>query len=265
MNTSHCHYPGIDELELEASVNFLPKSLTVLLTNLLFQKVERVKIASIGQAIMQASRPRVFMAPLQLGLGVQLHHHYVSRFLIDTLHKYGFCCSYIEVRRFEQNGAMSYGTDIPNFSTQFIQYIADNLDHNVRTLDGNNPFHGMGMIAAVTPEIKGINQISRLNILPAYIVAIRRVPVQFHRDESLGMARVTYEKLCQFISNDPTANFDVLWKCSVMFGSPRPAWSGTMQLVHHGNHTGKSSVMFLPMIDMNPNDVSCAYSMLMYI
>ena len=95
------------------------------------------------------------------------------------------------MHRFEQNAALSYGTDIPNFSTQFIQYIADNVDHNIRILDGNNTFHGMGMIAAVTPEIKGTNQISRLNILPADIAAIGRVPVQFHRDESLGMARVT--------------------------------------------------------------------------
>jgi len=47
-----------------------------------------------------------------------------------------------------------------------------------------------------------------------------------------------------------------------MLGSPRP---GTMQLVHQGNHSGKSSVMFLPMIDMNPNDVSCIYSTLKYI
>lgn len=38
-----------------------------------------------------------------------------------------------------------------------------------------------------------------------------------------------------------------------------------MQLVHHGNHPGKSSVMFLPMIDMNPSDVTCVYSTLKYV
>ena len=38
-----------------------------------------------------------------------------------------------------------------------------------------------------------------------------------------------------------------------------------MQLVHRGNHPGKSSVMFLPMIDMNPSDVTCVYSTLRYI
>ena len=53
-----------------------------------------MKIAAIGQAIMQAARPRVLLAPLQFGLGVQMHHHFASRFLIDSLHKHGFCCSY---------------------------------------------------------------------------------------------------------------------------------------------------------------------------
>ena len=38
-----------------------------------------------------------------------------------------------------------------------------------------------------------------------------------------------------------------------------------MQFVHDGDHPGKSSVMFLPMIDMNPTDVSCIYSTLMFI
>ena len=42
----------------------------------------------------QAARPRVLLAPLQIGLYVQLHHHFASRFLIDSLHRLGFCCSY---------------------------------------------------------------------------------------------------------------------------------------------------------------------------
>jgi len=51
------------------------------------------------------------------------------------------------------------------------------------------------MIAAVTPEIKRTNQISRLKVLPVDIAAVGRVPIQFHRDESLGMALVTYVSL----------------------------------------------------------------------
>ena len=31
------------------------------------------------------------------------------------------------------------------FPGMFIQYIADNVDHNVITLDGSGTFHGMGI------------------------------------------------------------------------------------------------------------------------
>ncbi|KAJ8417480.1 hypothetical protein AAFF_G00287070 [Aldrovandia affinis] len=123
-----------------------------------------MKTASIGQAIMQATRPKVILAPLQIGLGVQLHHHFASRFLIDTLHQLGFCCSYEEVHRFVNNAVMSHGTDIPGFSGGFVQYAADNVDHNIRTLDGNNTFHGMGMIAAITPATKSSNPILRAKV-----------------------------------------------------------------------------------------------------
>ena len=29
---------------------------------------------------------------------------------------------------------------------KFTQWIGDNLEHNVRTIDGKNTFHGMGII-----------------------------------------------------------------------------------------------------------------------
>ena len=89
------HYPSTNELSTEESIEFLPTTLRTLLGVILVAgKDVQTKIASIGQAIMQAARPRVLLAPLQVGLGVQLHHHFASRFLIDTLHKHGFCCSY---------------------------------------------------------------------------------------------------------------------------------------------------------------------------
>ena len=167
---------------------------------------------------------------------------------------------YNEVHRFEQNAVLSYGTNTPNYSSQFVQYVADNADHNIRTLDGNDTFHGMGMIAIVTPGTKNSNQILRVKVTPA---AVGRVPVYYHN--SVGMTAVVFEKLHNFRAEDPTAYLDVLWKSSILFGSPRPAWSGMMQLVHCGSIPGKSSVMFLPMIDMNPSDTSCIYSTLKYI
>ena len=112
-----------------------------------------MKVASIGQAMMQAARPRVLTAPLQIGLAVQLHHNFASWFLIDSLYRFGFCSSYSEVQSHNMNAAVQQGTDIPGYQGEFVQYAADNVDHDVRTLDGHHTFHGMGMIATVTKLI----------------------------------------------------------------------------------------------------------------
>ncbi len=98
----------------------------------LFKSVDaKMKIAT---AILQAARPCVILAPLQLG--VQLHHHFASEYLIDTLHTHGFSCSYIEVTTYV---AVTSETEIPNLTLgNFIQYAADNVDHNICTLGGHN-------------------------------------------------------------------------------------------------------------------------------
>ena len=114
VGTSNEHYPPSYEIESqEKSYNFLPTSVNVFLEGIIMGKDVDLKRASIGQAIMQAARPRVLLAPLKIGLDVQLHHHFASR-LLDSLHRLGFCYSYQEVQTFEKNAAVTQGTGIPN-------------------------------------------------------------------------------------------------------------------------------------------------------
>ena len=257
-------YPSVDDIESpEASIRFLPDTLRLLLEELFVSTKTQVKVAAIGQAMMQAARPRAMLAPLQFSLGVQLYHHFASRFLIDTLHQLGFCCSYQEVHQFERNASVSHGTNIPDLSTEFVQYVADNVDHNIRTLDGLGTFHGMGMIATITPGISSKRTIPRMNSLD--VAAVGRVDVRYFRDERHNLTTLTYQRLENLQVQNRNDNLDVLWKSSVLFGAPRPAWSGMMQFVHNGDHPGKSSVMFLPMIDLNPADSTCIFSTLTYI
>ena len=72
---------------------FLPESLKLFLISIISTSNSTLRIASLGQAIMQGSRPRGIQAPFQIGLGVQLHTKYASRNLLDSLHSMGFCCS----------------------------------------------------------------------------------------------------------------------------------------------------------------------------
>jgi len=77
----------------EKGVDFLQETLKSFLRKLCVGKSTDSEVRlkdSIGQAIMQAVRPRILIAPLQLGLGVQLHHHVGSRHLIETLYNLAF-------------------------------------------------------------------------------------------------------------------------------------------------------------------------------
>lgn len=195
-----------------------------------------------------------------------MHHQFGSRFLIDRLHKHGFCCSYAEVTKFERSAAISHGTDIPNLTERnVVQYVADNVDHNIRTLDGHNTFHGMGMIATVTPGTSIKKSIPRISVTTEEIAAVAHVNIEHFMTEHDGLRSLCYQKLKEHDAEDPTSNADVLWNISLPLRSSRPGWTGMMQMIHNGDHPGQSSVMFMPMIDMNPSDMTCVYSTLQYV
>ena len=68
VETSNPVYPAGDQLEPDQCINFLPETLKALLEGLIVGKGIQTKIASIGQAIMQAAQPRGLLAPLQVGI-----------------------------------------------------------------------------------------------------------------------------------------------------------------------------------------------------
>ena len=61
---------------MDEAVGLLPDSLRIFLTGLFTGKNVSTKLASLGQSLMQAAGPRVLTLPLQLGLAVQMHHHF---------------------------------------------------------------------------------------------------------------------------------------------------------------------------------------------
>lgn len=165
------------------------------------------------------------------------------------------------------SAAASQGTDIPGYSDgHFIQYVADNVDHNIRTIDGHNTFHGMGIIAAVTPGIKSRTPVARISVTTEDITAIGRIDIHAWRGDSCRLRSMVYNKSFENIMNQPRiSNIDLLWKVSWLLRPRRPCWSGLMQLICKGDHPGQSSVIFLPMIDMDPTDMTCIYSTLKFV
>ena len=264
------NYPEATEMSsLDNVIAFLPTSLKLMLEKLFSGKDTRKKVGSIGQAIMQAVRPRALMAPLQLGLAIQLHHHFGSRFLIDILYELGFGSSYSEVQRFECSAAVTRGTAIGDLTADdFVQYMADNVDHNSGTIDGHNTFHGMGMIATVTPARKLSTSVPRAKVSFEEIQAAGRVNIVEAPTPRpcIGPQLIFKEVVPSIDYATPEIDaMEALYDMSLCFANKRPSWSGTMQMVHEGPHPGPSTVLFLPMINLDPTNVDCIYSTLQFI
>ena len=141
-------YPINDDIAM--GKEWLPNLLKTFLEDMI---PSEVKQASIGQSIMHAARPRSSLPPILLSLGVGLDHAYGSKWLVNQLAKLAFLISHNEVTRYKQSVVKSVNTadsEIRAYPEAFTQWIADNIDHNVRTLDGKNSFHGMGIIATST-------------------------------------------------------------------------------------------------------------------
>ena len=261
-------YPGVQDLTTENTIGFLPGSLKLLLQVLFAGQNTEKKQASLGHAIIQAARPRGIIAPLQLGLAIQMHHHFGSKFLVDSLHQHGFCCSYVEVQKFLRSASVATLDIAPLSGIQLVQFAADNVDHNVRTLDGHGTFHGMGMVAAITPCQEISRVVPRKLVTPDEIIKQGRVKISQYNYPKVQQP-LNYDNLsvlkATIPSGEPKILTDILWKVSPFVKWPRPAWSGLMQMVHKGIHPGKAAVVFLPMIDLDPSDMTCIYSTLLFL
>ena len=260
-------YPNPEKLKsLEENRDYVPESLLTFLKQIIDHKNSEKKILSIGQAIIQACMPRGVIAPLQIGLGVQMHHLYGSKLLIEILNSMGFCSSYTEIQRFESSAASSQGTSFDLSDEQFVQYVADNVDHNTGTLDGHNTFHGMGIIAAVTPQLVRTKSVPRVRASAEDLVAVGKVNIYFYTQSGNRMEELKFRKLIDLSCvEDTSEKLDFIFKIGRSLKIRMPSWSGIMQMVQTGVYPGQSSIVFLPILDLNPSDMSCVYSTLRFV
>ena len=145
-------------------VSYVPDVLKCFIQSLIprCSNAKDVKIAAIGQALIQLARPNTILCPLLLALAVETHHKSGSEFVMELLHAFGFGSSIAKVREFEKS---LYSHD-PSSRTSGLQeisgiplYSADNADVLQSTIDGKNTLHMMGIgryytFAPPPPQIK---------------------------------------------------------------------------------------------------------------
>ncbi|KAG1647735.1 hypothetical protein GQR58_030367 [Nymphon striatum] len=197
--------------------------------------------------------------------------------LIDELSHLGFCSSYREVSRFKQSSmatedASEVAVTLPPGS--FAQYVADNVDHNLCTLDGKKTFHGMGIIQVSTNSSGTHNRekaIKRQKLeLVNLVTKNRGIPIKQYIETNFSVMSTKIFKSMRDLQFEKNVslekNINLLWETSILFHkSARPSWSGFMQTYREGEYPGKSEVTVLPIIDLNPTDSSCIYSTLLFV
>ena len=151
-------YPTSDDI----TEKWIPKALSTFLSHFTSSELRQ---ESIGQAIVKLSSPQQ-IPPILFGLSVEIDNLFGSRWLIDEVFKLGFGVSYNEVMRFKQACVLNQSNklEIPctPSSDSFTQFIADNVDHNVATLNGEGTFHGMGILASTV--INGNFNLTRIKM-----------------------------------------------------------------------------------------------------
>ena len=158
----------------------------------------------------------------------------------------------------------------------FIQYVADNVDHNVRTLTGKGSFHAMGIIAVTSNQTRTISgNIQRLKERMKAETCTKKLGIKitaYNRSfnsikGNIYLKNITME---EYPKDSIIETQKLLWDCGWFFSNdekPRPHWSGFMQKSISGTAQfyTKSNVEFLPIINLNPNDMDCVYLTLNFV
>ena len=246
-----------------------------------------IKQASLGHGIVQLIRPQTCIAPLQFGLAVSVYHVFGSKWLLTLLNRLGFSSSYDEILRFRQAAAQCTVPDLPHtFPESFTQFSADNVDHNICTIDGNDTFHGMGILSMSIPTCISINEnshkddmkVPRLPRQPSVDVPKNLTLAVWHYESynAASLSSVTFVPLQQLVEPltlPACLNWHLWWHISGLIPklqNARPNWSGFMHDVTAFQpsatpHTQVADVRMCPVVDMSPSDPSCIYSTMVYV
>ena len=267
-------YPNASDIKSDG-LQFLPPLLKTFMTRLINCPLKQ---ASIGQAIVHAARPRRgVMLPLLFGVAVDVAQCGLNDMQIK-LSRLGFSFSVDEIRRYKHS-IMNMSCDSSTASDQIptMHFVADNVDHNVRTLDGLGTFHGMGIISVTSAQggaLVNTHRVSRLEkpIKASEATQNKCVTIFRFNDSTVeglkGVNLRAFRSLQRPITLPAITNLNLLWHAGTLLRgnmNVRPNWSGFMQSVCQGVHAGVSSVEMLSIVDLNPSDEDCIYSTLLFV
>ena len=152
---------------------------------------------------------------------------------------------------------------------------SDNVDHNIATIDGHGTFHGVGPIGSTTGgqsisteiKLKRPTSVLSTNELLSKLKGIPIIP--YECSNSKGLSKILFKPRAELMlpyTLPSSITTDSIWKAAglKLHTTQRPNWSGYMKKITVSKHQ-KHQITFLPIIDLNPTDMTCIYSTLLFI
>ena len=238
--------------------------------------------ASIGQSITFAVKPKSCIPPILFGCAVEMDHMFGSKWQMTELNNLAYSVCYKEVARYKQ--CVIRNDDVSKYVKEnmqgcFGQWSADNVDIRVCDLLGKNSLHAMGIVLSTTnpsgAQHKTSSLIRRDKLTKVEeVVHDKGIKILPYSSEIGGLSKVILKKMSTLLQYHHLSKIsedlplDLLWH-SIHFiprlAESHPGWTGYMTDVSKGYYPGKSNVTMLPIIDLDPNDMSCIYSTLMFV
>ena len=163
---------------------------------------------------------------------------------------------------FEACAADQLCTDLHDVDIDsFLHFVADNVDHNIDTIDGLNTFHGMGIIACVTNAKKcRLPAIKRTTIKSTEIVKTGKFEIKFYNFSCDIKPLNMFKDILFNVALGNTKVLGNLWQYVWLVTPMKPLWNGFMKLSQDGPRQSITAIHFEPMIDMPSSAYSCIYS-----
>ena len=138
---------------------------------------------------------------------------------------------------FIPNASIQSGTELNGVITNdsVVSSICDNVDHNLRTLNSENTFHGMGIIAAVKRGNFSVEYIPRRKVTIEEILKNASIEViDYSHVEKQNLSKFEFQKLYPTCDKKSLIDFT---RFSVKIENHIPCRSGPMQIGYDDKST----------------------------
>lgn len=115
----------------------------------------------------------------------------------------------------------------------------------------------MGIVATATPGVKQKRVVPRLKVEVEEVKRLARIDIKFYKMDMNEQLPLKFEKLTPVPTETYTGNLSCLF--SIVWPIKRLGWTASCQMVFKGTYLGKSSITFLPIIDLDPSNLTCIY------